>query len=205
MAAKIKADFTVGVAPLQSVLHEWLEGYMEVDARSDKTKKILPEVFKKIMTVHRAGIICLRGCTEPFFSLCHRFKFYIAYHVIQILICACMKFSKIMNVPTVWGSIALLLRSTLVTAHSGAKVEALVAYTDLFKAYLTLHPNSKLPPKHTTNSILAEHAEHGPLFKPPAISSQAEVVSGCIRNTLLKYRELAKDEKKLAVIQRQVL
>jgi hypothetical protein len=77
--------------------------------------------------------------------------------------------------------------------------------SDLFRAYLTLCPNSKLPIKFHAMSIEAEHFTQGPLFSGPRVSDQAAMVGGCIRNTLVKYRDLAQCSKKQLVIKKQVL
>jgi len=94
---------------------------------------------------------------------------------------------------------------SLVTSTSAPKVDALCAYPDLFRAYLRLCPNSKLPIKHHATSIEAEHNEYGPLFTGGRVTEQACMVAGCIRNTLVKYRDLACSSKKQLVVKKQAL
>ena len=94
---------------------------------------------------------------------------------------------------------------SLVTSTSAPRVDSLIAYPDLFRAYLAICPNSKLPIKFHAISIEAEHKEHGPLFTGGRVSDQACMVAGCIRNTMVKYREVASNEKKRMVIKKLVL
>ena len=94
---------------------------------------------------------------------------------------------------------------SLVTTTSAPRVASLIAYPNLFRAYLVICPNSKLPVKFHAISIEAEHKEHGPLFAGGRVSDQACMVAGCIRNTLVKYRDVACNEKKRMIVKKMVL
>ncbi len=128
----------------------------------------------------------------------HIWKNHIVHtHIVWNLIC-------VIHVFYTWPLHCEIL-SLQVTTNSAPRVESLTAYPDLFRAYLALCPNSKLPIKFHAMSIEAEHFDQGPLFSGPRVSDQAAMVGGCIRNTLVKYRDLAQCSKKQLVIKKQVL
>ena len=99
---------------------------------------------------------------------------------------------------------------TLVNPNQAARPEMLSAYPQLFKAYLELCPNGKLPSKHLDNSLVAAHAELGCFKIEQGIEAskpynQACAVGLLIRQTMAKYRELAMQPAKKSVYERQVM
>jgi hypothetical protein len=91
----------------------------------------------------------------------------------------------------------------MVTANSAPRVDILVEYASLFKAYFEVVENTKFPPKFHTEGLIQEHICHGPLW-PPTVSRRdhADLWAGHIRNAALKYRDLKMHSTKLAIVQR---
>ena len=92
---------------------------------------------------------------------------------------------------------------SMVTTNSAPRVDILVEYAPLFIEHFRAVPNSKLPPKFHTASVLEEHKENGPTFCGSVIVSvQADVWAFHIRNTAVKYRELVQSSAKMAIVER---
>jgi hypothetical protein len=91
----------------------------------------------------------------------------------------------------------------MVTANSAPRVDILVEYASLFKAYFEVVPNTKFPPKFHTDSLIQEHLFHGPIF-PPTVGykDHADLWAGHIRNAALKYRDLKQHPSKMAIVER---
>jgi hypothetical protein len=91
----------------------------------------------------------------------------------------------------------------MVTANSAPRVDILVEYASLFKAYFEVVENTKFPPKFHNESLSQEHMTHGPLF-PSTVSRRdhVDLWAGHIRNAALKYRDLKMHSTKLAIVQR---
>jgi hypothetical protein len=91
----------------------------------------------------------------------------------------------------------------MVTANSAPRVDILVEYASLFKAYFEVVENTKFPPKFHNESLSQEHMTHGPLF-PSTVSRRdhVDLWAGHIRNAALKYRDLKMHSTKLAIVER---
>ena len=91
----------------------------------------------------------------------------------------------------------------MVTSSSAPRIDILTEYAPLFTNYFKVVPNSKLPPKFHSESLLAVHREVWPIFcGSESATVQADVWAGHIRNAAVKYRDLVRSQAKLAVVER---
>lgn len=91
----------------------------------------------------------------------------------------------------------------MVTTNSAPRVDVMVEYAELFKAYFEIVGNAKIPPKFHAESLIAEHRDHGPIFPPGAsVREQADLWAGHIRTAAVKYRDLKTSSSKRAIVER---
>ena len=91
----------------------------------------------------------------------------------------------------------------MVTTNSAPRVDVMVEYAELFKAYFEIVSNAKIPPKFHAESLIAEHRDHGPIFPAGAsVREQADLWAGHIRTAAAKYRDLKTSSLKRAIVER---
>jgi hypothetical protein len=195
----LRCDFSISVAALQEPLHKAL--HLAVGAN-----RLLQNKFKSMLTVHKGKFRYIHIAQESIHKFVHiqiraenfthhgnmsHNNFDINAQKLMVYVCVCVRTH-------------VCLWAALVTTSSAPKVDILVEYSELAEAYFKIAPNSKLPPKAHSASLLAEHQEHGPIFSSANTArSDASIWAAHIRTVLVKYRDLAAHPPKLAIIERQ--